>query len=178
MKLLFVCTGNICRSPVAERLATAYGARHGVPNWSASSAGTRAVIRSPMHPEAASVLQRLGGDPSGFLARQLSAKIALGADLVLTMTAQHRDRVLELAPSLMRRTFTLSEASHMASEWSVRSVAEMAELRSQIDACHRLDIADPIGQAPDVFNVVMSQIAQLTQPIFEICLHSSNRSEA
>jgi protein-tyrosine phosphatase len=62
LHILFVCTGNICRSPSAERLATAAGA-------SASSAGTRAVIGHPMHPESARVLRDLGGDPDGFVAR-------------------------------------------------------------------------------------------------------------
>jgi len=65
--ILFVCTGNICRSPTAERLAeTAWTAGPGdpAPGFRASSAGTRAVIGHPVHPEAARVLTDLGGDPT------------------------------------------------------------------------------------------------------------------
>ena len=56
MHVLFVCTGNICRSPTAERLAVAYAARHGIADFTSSSAGTHAVIGHPIHPDAAAVL--------------------------------------------------------------------------------------------------------------------------
>ena len=52
-----VCTGNICRSPTAERLAAAYAVQNGNPDITASSAGTRAVIGHPIHPDAAVVLE-------------------------------------------------------------------------------------------------------------------------
>ena len=147
MHILFVCTGNICRSPTAERLAAA------VPGLRASSAGTRAVIGHPVHPEAARVLRDLGGDPAGFAARQLSPKIAGGADLILTMTRAHRDAVLEMAPRQLRRTFTLAEAAALT-EFGPAEVADLAGLRPHLPAGVDLDVADPIGQSPAVFDRV------------------------
>jgi protein-tyrosine phosphatase len=63
-----------------------------------SSAGTRAVIGHPVHAKAARVLVELGGDPADFAARQLKPAIATEADLVLAMTREHRDAVLEITP--------------------------------------------------------------------------------
>ena len=97
MHVLFVCTGNICRSPIAERLSKAYAARLGINDFTASSAGTRAVIGHGIHHDAEFALQNLGGEASNFTARQLKPKVAAAADLVLTMTRSHRDMVLELA---------------------------------------------------------------------------------
>jgi len=62
--VLFVCTGNICRSPTAERLTCAFATEHGL-GLDASSAGTRAVIGYGMEPTAAEVLRSMGGDPEG-----------------------------------------------------------------------------------------------------------------
>ncbi|KQY07869.1 protein tyrosine phosphatase [Mycobacterium sp. Root135] len=169
MHVLFVCTGNICRSPTAERLAAAYIAQPHNVTIAASSAGTRAVIGHPIHPEAAPVLERLGGDPSNFAARQLTAKIASSADLILTMTRAHRGAVLELAPHRLHRTFTLAEASRLISEHGAHTVADLAERRSLLTVDETLDIRDPIGQSPEVFAEIGSQIAHLLPPIFEVC---------
>jgi protein-tyrosine phosphatase len=91
MHLLFVCTGNICRSPPAERLTRAYAEHHGLSAMTASSAGIRAVVGYGMEPTAARVLIELGGDPRGFRARQLSTAMVDEADLVLTMSIRQRE---------------------------------------------------------------------------------------
>jgi protein-tyrosine phosphatase len=172
LHVLFVCTGNICRSPVAERLAAAYSARFQVPELRTSSAGIRAVIAHPIHPDAALVLEKLGGDVSNFAARQLTSRIASNADLVLTMTRAHRNAVLELAPKQLHRTFTLCEAARLASEWNARNVADLAALRPHLTAHKLSDIPDPIGQSAEFFAMVGSQIAELLPPILELCRRS------
>ena len=171
--VLFVCTGNICRSPTAERLASALGAEFQIPDFAASSAGTRAVIGHPMHPDAAGVLENLGGDPSGFAARQLTPRIALSADLVIAMTRAHRDAVLELAPRQLHRTFTLTEAARLVSEFGAQDVQGLAALRPQLRHGDAADIPDPIGQDPDFFTRIGSMIAELLPPILELCRRSS-----
>ncbi|MCX2715900.1 low molecular weight phosphatase family protein [Mycolicibacterium sp. J2] len=168
LHVLFICTGNICRSPTAERLAVALGVERRIHNFAASSAGTRAVIGHAMHPEAAQVLRNLGGDPSGFAARQLTPAIAGGADLVLTMTRAHLDTVLEYAPRQFRKTFTLSEAALMATQNAPCSVADLAALRAG-RAEPAADVPDPIGQNPQMYAEVGSQIARLLPPIIGMC---------
>ena len=122
-----------------------------------------------MHPDAALVLEKLGGEASNFAARRLTSRIAADADLVLTMTSAHRDAVLELAPQRLPRTFTLSEAARLVSEYNARNVADLAALRSQLAADETSDIADPIGQSAGYFSMIGSQIADLLPPILELC---------
>lgn len=122
-----------------------------------------------MHEDAATVLEQLGGNSSDFVARQLTPRIIEAADLVLAMTTRHRDAALEYAPRQLRRTFTLSEAARLASDFDVRSVGGLADLRSRLGPDERVDIADPIGQTSDVFAKVGSQIADLLPPIVELC---------
>ena len=174
MHVLFVCTGNICRSPTAERLATAYNAKFQIPDFSASSAGCRAVSGHAIHEEAAIVIRKLGGDPSDFAARQLTRRIAASADLVLTMTAAHRDAVLELDPLQLRRTFTLSEAARLASDHNAKHVAELASLRPRLPARDRPDVIDPIGHSAEVFAAVGAEIAGLLPPILELLRRSDS----
>jgi protein-tyrosine phosphatase len=169
MHVLFVCTGNICRSPTGERLAAAYAAQHGIPNFTASSAGTRAVIGHAIHRDAAVVLEELGGDASGFAARQLKSKIASSADLIIAMTSAHRDIVLEAAPRQLSRTFTLTEAVRLASMDGADTLADLAALRRYLTTLDLADIPDPIGQSPEVFAAVGSQIVGLLPPIMELC---------
>ncbi|AQT82574.1 low molecular weight phosphatase family protein [Mycolicibacterium litorale] len=168
MRVLFVCTGNICRSPTAERLASLYAAQQDISDFQASSAGTRAVIGHPMHPDSARALQARGGDPAGFTARQITPRIALDADLVLTMTRAHRDAVLELAPRQLRRTFVLSEAAQLASDHRATTVVELAALRPRLPVQSVSDIPDPIGSGPEQHALMAEQIAEYLPPIIRL----------
>jgi protein-tyrosine phosphatase len=172
MHILFVCTGNICRSPTAERLAAAYAAHNGIIDFTASSAGTRAVRGHPIHPNAAVVLEELGGDASDFAARQLKPKIAAAADLIIAMTGAHRDTVLETAPRQLKQSFTLAEAARLASMDGADTISDLAALRPHLTANDMADIPDPIGQSPEVFAAVGAQIAELLPPILELCRRS------
>ena len=173
LNLLVVCTGNICRSPTAERLAVTYAARLHIPDFVATSAGTHAVIGHPIHRDAAVVLQKLGGDASNFAARQLTAKVASDADLVVTMTRAHRDAVLELAPRKLVKTFTLIEAARLISDCNAKTIKDLSTLRPQLAAHKVPDVLDPIGQDADVSSRVGSQIAELLTPILELCRRST-----
>jgi protein-tyrosine phosphatase len=113
VRILTVCTGNICRSPVAERLLQA-GLDQVLPGgFEVASAGTRAMVGDPIQPLSADIVRTFGGDPEGFAARQLTPKILRGVDLVLTMTSGHRGEVLQLDASLLKRTFTIREFARM-----------------------------------------------------------------
>jgi protein-tyrosine phosphatase len=166
---LFVCTGNVCRSPTAERLAVAYAARSNFQDFTASSAGVRALTGHQIQPSAARVIEELGGDTSHFAARQLTSAMVASADLVLTMTRAHRADVLKLAPQQLHRTFTLREAVRLASECNARNVAELAGFRPQFSANAPSDIPDPIGQNEAFFEMVGAQISDLLQPVLDLC---------
>ena len=169
LRVLFVCTGNICRSPTAERLAIAFANELQVGRFHASSAGIRAVIGQAMHPDAAIVLEELGGDSSDFTARQLTAPIAADADLILTMTRAHRDAVLERSPQKLRKTFTLAEASCLVSQYGAEKLTDLAALRPKLLRSEVADIADPIGQDFSVFAEIGATIARLLPPVVNIC---------
>jgi len=173
LHVLFVCTGNICRSPTGERLAAAYAAKLGIRGFQASSAGTRAVIGHPIHEKAARVLDELGGDSSDFVARQLSEKLASGADLVLAMTRGHRDQLLGMAPRMLKRTFTLAEASAIATSPGARTIADFPLLRPRTPTESLVDVPDPIGQDAAAFKAVGAQIAALLAPVIQLCARSS-----
>lgn len=176
MHILFVCTGNICRSPTAERLTLAYAATR-LPDpaqLSAESAGIRAVYGSPMHPLAELVLTGLGGDARNFEARQLDPEQVAAADVILTMTREQRRTVLNTSPRALSRTFTLREARSLielvprsalapAADLTGRGrdlIAEMVRQRASRHATRRLDdIRDPIGADPETFLKVGDQIA-------------------
>src|SRR3954471_20606899 len=117
--VLLVCTGNICRSALAERLGRAF--LHEVMGERADavrlvSAGTRAVVDSAMHPDSALVLRGFGAEAGDFRARQFEERMAADADLVLTMTRSHRRDVLHHAPRALSRTFTLREAADLVAQ--------------------------------------------------------------
>jgi protein-tyrosine phosphatase len=113
IRILTVCTGNICRSPVAERLLQA-GLDQVKPGaFRVRSAGTRAMVGEPAQAGSARIITTYGGTSEGFAARQLTPAILRDTDLVLTMAARHRGEVLQLDPSLLRRTFTIREFARM-----------------------------------------------------------------
>ncbi len=154
---------------MAERLASAYGVSLGIRDLRTGSAGTRAVVDHPIHNEAAVVIRCLGGDASNFEARRLTPRIASDADLILTMTAAHRDIVLELAPQLFGRTFTLAEAALIASRPDAQSIGDLRKLRPHLQKQRLRDVPDPIGQSSEIFSSVGAQIAEYLLPILELC---------
>ncbi|MFD1660323.1 low molecular weight phosphatase family protein [Streptomyces caeni] len=106
-RVLFVCTGNVYRSALAERLlAVRMPPGSGV---RPESAGTEAWSWPSMEPSTKSVLEELGGDASGFASRRLTAELVAGAALVLGLAREHREAAVRLAPVALRRCFTLKE---------------------------------------------------------------------
>lgn len=162
-QLLFVCTGNICRSPFAERYARHLAGRVGMTQWSFASAGVAAVVGAPMDRGMAAELTALGGDPSGFRARALDRAIIQGADLIVTMEIVHRSFVLDDFPGLVRRTFTLGQLARIAQEHPAD--VHGTELLTRIGALrHRArdedDIPDPYRMGPAVAHAVAARIAE------------------
>ena len=116
-RVLHVCTGNICRSPMAEHLM-----RSGLQDrlgpaaerFVIESAGTWGHTGSPMETYALSTLKTYGVDGHAFSARELVAEHVVAADLVLGATREHRAAAVVLHPRAAARTFTLREFARLA----------------------------------------------------------------
>ena len=87
-KVLFICTANICRSPMAEAMFNALAEDRGL-DLRAESAGVAALRDEPMTPNAAAALEEIGIYVGEHSARQVSARMLEEADLVLTMSPWH-----------------------------------------------------------------------------------------
>ncbi len=99
MHLLFVCTGNTCRSPMAEVIARRLFAERDMPDVTISSAGTSAWPGSPASDGALLVALEHGATLGEHRARQLSPELVASADLILTMGPHHLERAEALGGS-------------------------------------------------------------------------------
>ena len=104
-KILFVCTGNTCRSPMAEAL---FNARKGTDEWVAESAGVFASSGSPASSNAIAALKELEIDLQSHRSQPVTRTLLEDADLVLTMTNGHRYSLLQNFPEFERKVYLLN----------------------------------------------------------------------
>jgi protein-tyrosine phosphatase len=171
-----VCTGNLHRSPLAERLLTArLGSSREM--FRVSSAGTAARAGTPMDPVAVALLAELGGDPRGGVARRLTANLVEDADLVLGAATEHRDAAVRLSPAwALRRAFTLREFARLLRAEDADGVAGPADRAAELvrGAGARRgsegrgeddDVADPYGAPEQVARACARRIAESVERI-------------
>jgi sulfate adenylyltransferase len=151
LKVLFVCTANICRSPFMELLAREIAGPDAAVEF--ASAGTHGFRDHPMDEVMAGTLAPRGIDGSGgFRSRALTAEMVDEADLVLTAEAAHRTFILDDHPGSFRKVFTLgqfAEAVRVADpSLTGRDLLEVVgERRGAADAS--LDVDDPYSRGPE-----------------------------
>lgn len=191
--VLHVCMGNICRSPMAERLldlavrerlaklGAAPPADELLHSHSAGTGGWHAG--EEMNPPAARQVRARGGDVDGFLARKLRSDLIDAADLVLTATADQQEYVVALRPDAAARTFVLGEfgrliggvdlsalppAEPTADAVYARGVALVEAVdaaRGSSAALPTDDLDDPWGRGDQTFSRVADEIEDTLHPL-------------
>jgi protein-tyrosine phosphatase len=148
-RVLFVCIGNVCRSPVGERLLAG---RLPADRFEISSAGVGAMVGYAMSRYAADELRSYGGDATGFAARQLTTDILERSDLVLTATRELRSQVLAEVPGALRRTFTILEFAALLEHAEGSTPADIVKWagthRSSVGNVEQ-DVPDPYRRGPE-----------------------------
>ena len=96
MRVLFVCTGNTCRSPMAEGIASRMAAERGLRDLEFASAGTSAWEGAPASDGAMLVAMERGIDLNLHRAQVLTRALVEGSDLILVMSPHHRERAVVL----------------------------------------------------------------------------------
>lgn len=175
--ILFVCTGNTCRSPMAEGLMRKLAAERGI-EVEVRSAGVAATTGMPISHHAEAVLRDhdvRGPEHS----TQLNADLIGWADLVLTLTRGHKQHVIQVFPDSVHKTYTLKEYVEddeqvmndlqeldslfatlemkraLGQEISADERERAIEIRQRIPS---FDISDPFGGSRDDYNVAAAEI--------------------
>lgn len=136
-KILFVCTGNTCRSAMAEVLAyrvleDLFSGREDI---EFASAGIAALPGGTASPQAIKVMQDRGLALSRHKSAQIGTKDIEDAVLVLTMTASHRDSLIRFALNAFDKIYTLAEYAESGS-----------------------DISDPFGLSEEIYRIVAEEL--------------------
>jgi protein-tyrosine phosphatase len=132
--VLVICTGNICRSPIAERLL-----RKAFPNKKIDSAGVGALVDHPADLSAIAVAEKYNLSLEGHHGTQFTAQLGRQYDLILVMEKKHIEKITSIAPEVRGKTMLLGQ-------WM-----------------DKREIPDPYRQSQEAFEFVYQLIDQCCQ---------------
>ena len=185
-RILIVCTGNTCRSPMAHAMLADLAARRGKP-VEVRSAGVATMNGLPVSPHAATALRKRNLDAPG-TSTALTANEVKWADLILTLSTSHKRAIVQNYPDAIAKTYTLkeyalkgdpvmddvAEAESLYSEWQVRqalgqqlSAEEQARLFELQRRIPNFDIADPFGGSLSLYEQCADEIEDALLGIVE-----------
>ncbi|MDZ8118288.1 low molecular weight protein arginine phosphatase [Pontiella agarivorans] len=103
--VLFICTGNTCRSPMAEAL---FLQRQGDMGWEARSAGIFANTGAPASPHSITAMKEIGIDITGHRSQPLTSALTEEADFILAMSSNHAANICERFPEVGNKVFLIN----------------------------------------------------------------------
>lgn len=173
--VLFVCTGNLCRSPSAALLLREQLRGAGGTEVRVHSAGTVGADVGPPRPLVEEG-RAFGIDLAAHVPRTVDPAMIQAADLVVGMTREHLRETVVAVPSSFPRTFTLREITRLGSHTGARGAAD--DLGAWLVRLHdgRLrvelmgdslddDVMDPMGGTPDDYRRMLTDVAALTRTL-------------
>jgi protein-tyrosine phosphatase len=179
--ILIVCTGNVCRSPMAEGFLRAALERPPFQSPVIASAGIVGWAGSSAVPEAIAVAAERGIDISRHVARRLLRAHITAADLIVAMAVEHRDAIVGAVPEAGSRSFTLKELVRLLEALPPfpSSDTPRAELRERVATAADMrcqgfegnprdeDLVDPIGMSMETFRAVAWEIDEWCRRLVE-----------
>jgi protein-tyrosine phosphatase len=187
-KVIFVCTGNICRSPMAEQMLIQKADKNKLP-IKVVSAGVMAMTGDPMTPQSADAMTKRGFTPTKHISQDLTPKLLEEADLVLTATLDHRSAIARMLPKASKYSFTIDEFARLTSflradpefqeefkkkpketrdQYLKRAMHEAVLLRGMVPTnLDPKDVVDPYGESIEVYNQVAEHIDVMLEIIVE-----------
>jgi protein-tyrosine phosphatase len=150
-RILFVCTGNSCRSVMAEGLFKKLTeARSG--KFQVTSAGISAIEGFPATPETIEAMEKEGVDVSGHRSRRLTPEMVKAADRIFVMEEIHKELILSMVPEARNKVFLLTEFSP--------AVSGKDTMRN---------VPDPIRMSESFYKNVLGVIRDCVKNIAEDC---------
>lgn len=145
MDILLVCTGNTCRSSMAEGIFNQILNENDDDDVHVTSAGISVYVSSPASEEAVSVTEDMGIDISDHMSTQISEDMVRDADLILVMTTGHKNILIDIFPEYTDKIYTLLEYAYGSDN----------------------DITDPFGMGCEVYRKCATEIKGAIEKVYD-----------
>jgi protein arginine phosphatase len=171
LKVLFVCTGNVCRSPMAEGFLRWEADRRGL-DLDVRSTGTHAWHGRAATIDGRKIMAELGVPIDDHRTLELDDRLVDWADLIIGMSREHARDTVRTFPGAERKTYTMKGLLELLPSLPPHDDTEAwleaaNRIRDRADAVVVQDIEDPIGERASAYRRVATEIQELTRRLAE-----------